>query len=79
MLPWPRSSGVPTTRVARSTGTTVVPLAARTVLPSSVTTTPRVGPAPGRVIGLPARCTSRSIGTTSLRTKPELSGEPRTT
>ena len=61
----PRSIGVPTLRVTTLTGTTVCPLAARTVVPPGSATMPWVGPVPGRTIGVPATWRTRSTGITT--------------
>ena len=71
VLPEPRSSGVPTERLAASIGTMLVPLAASTVFPSCMTTTAWVPPRPGRTIGIWARWVARSIGTTTLSAVPD--------
>ena len=67
--PGPRSSGVPTSWVTASTGTMVLPLAARTVRPPGMTTMAWVPPWPGILIGLSACWVTRSMGMTTFWTR----------
>src|SRR5664280_2242840 len=72
--PAPRSSGAPTWRVTASTGTMVVPLAARTVRPPGMTTMAWVAPCPGMGIGRSAFWVTRSMGTTTFCTPVPVDG-----
>src|ERR1022692_1082162 len=66
--PGPRSSGAPTWWVTASTGTMVLPLAARIVLPPGITTMAWVPPWPGIRIGRSACWVTRLMGITTFWT-----------
>src|SRR5580704_6274572 len=66
--PGPRSSGAPTWWVTASTGTMVLPLAARMVLPPGITTMAWVPPWPGIRIGGSACWVTRLMGITTFWT-----------